>query len=137
MLIIPSSLFNWFFLANSNVLWNLGVDKKFLIIWFWSSLFIQTRSFSRQYIILIVFLFNIVLFWACVNYWFKAILDFPSQILIHLPRICFLWNKIQYVKLNNYIYQVISQRHIWQIHLFQMKSWSFLDSIKLIIQTKI
>jgi len=81
VLILPSVLVNRFLLANSNLLWNSGVDQTSLIIWFQSSLFIQAGPLSRQSIIFVVFPFDMAFLWARVNCWFKAILALSSQIL--------------------------------------------------------
>ena len=81
VLILPSILVNRFLLADSDLLWNSGVDQTSLIIWFQSSLFIQAGPLSRQSIIFVVFSFDMAFLRARVNCWFKAILALSSQIL--------------------------------------------------------
>ena len=81
VLILPSVLVNRFLLANSNLLWNSGMDQISLIIWFQSSLFIQVGPLSRQSIICVVFSFDMAFLRAHVNCWFKAILALSSKIL--------------------------------------------------------
>jgi hypothetical protein len=81
VLILPSVLVNQFLLADSDLLWDSGVDQTSLIIWFQSSLFIQAGPLSRQSIIFVVFPFDMAFLRAHVNCWFKAILALSSQIL--------------------------------------------------------
>ena len=78
---LSSVSISWLFLANFDLLWNSVVDQISLIIWFQSSLFIQIEPLLMQSIIFVVFLSDIALLRARVNYWFKAILVLSSQIL--------------------------------------------------------